>query len=158
MATATIPLTGFTSKTRYDGVTYYNPTETFTLPANTGVTSAVLNFTITNTGGQFADKSAQLNATRAHSGWLAPGQSLDATLLNSGGDNTFRLTFKAGSTYATWGVSNVSLVVTYNEPYATKVWNGSSWMNGTPYVWNGSKWVAGVSYVWNGNAWMPGKS
>ena len=51
-----------------------------------------------------------------------------------------------------------SIDIEFTLPYATKVWNGSSWANGTPYVWNGSSWVAGVSYVWNGSAWMPGKT
>ena len=36
-----------------------------------------------------------------------------------------------------------SIDIEFTLPYATKVWNGSSWANGTPYVWNGSSW-AGV--------------
>lgn len=38
----------------------------------------------------------------------------------------------------------------------SKVWNGSSWVAGTPKVWNGSSWVAGTAKVWNGSSWVTG--
>lgn len=33
------------------------------------------------------------------------------------------------------------------------IWNGSSWINTTPYVWNGSSWVKVTPYIWTGSAW-----
>lgn len=38
-----------------------------------------------------------------------------------------------------------------------KVWNGTSWVSGTPYVWNGTQWVRGLAYIWNGTSWQIGK-
>ena len=36
------------------------------------------------------------------------------------------------------------------------VWNGSSWVDGTPKVWNGSSWVTGQARVWDGSSWEYG--
>lgn len=34
-----------------------------------------------------------------------------------------------------------------------KVWNGTTWIDGTSKVWNGTAWIAGTRKVWNGTAW-----
>lgn len=33
------------------------------------------------------------------------------------------------------------------------IWNGSSWINTTPYIWNGSSWVKVTPYIWTGSEW-----
>jgi hypothetical protein len=41
------------------------------------------------------------------------------------------------------------------SPTGMKVWNGSSWVQGTVKVWNGSSWVDAKSVkVWNGSSWV----
>jgi len=49
----------------------------------------------------------------------------------------------------------VSCTLTY-DPGLVSVYNGTSWVSGTPYVWNGSAWVRGMAYVWNGSVWKLG--
>ena len=43
-----------------------------------------------------------------------------------------------------------------HTPGLVSVYNGTSWVSGTPYVWNGSTWVRGMAYVWNGSTWKLG--
>ena len=35
-----------------------------------------------------------------------------------------------------------------------KLYNGSSWINSTPYIYNGSSWVKATSYIYNGSSWV----
>ena len=37
------------------------------------------------------------------------------------------------------------------------IYNGSSWINATPYVYNGSQWKMAQAYVYNGSSWVIAK-
>ena len=180
MAQVQISLNGFSTKTVYASNTYYNPTQSFSVPENDGISSAVLTFTTDITSGVFADRSAQFNTLRANSGWLSSGDSLDSSLL-SAGSNSFRLTFKAGSSFAMWGISNVVLTIDYTpksdpdpDPYlptvsnfrvdgsATEVWRDEnvdvtlSWdatqgSSGSIYRYDGAHNDDGGATVWSIN-------
>ena len=81
----------------------------------------------------------------------------DASLLDGGtdlssdSDFSFSVDFFGSTRSGTWDVGPHELV-----PSGTpaKIWNGSSWITGTPKVWNGSTWVAGTPKVWDGSAWV----
>lgn len=55
-------------------------------------------------------------------------------------------------TSETLDTNTLSITVEVAGGYA-KVWNGSSWVEGTAYVYNGSTWVEGTVQISNGAGW-----
>lgn len=55
------------------------------------------------------------------------------------------------------GVSEETATLTITVEVAggfAKVWNGSTWVEGTVKVWSGSSWVEGTTKVWGGSGWI----
>lgn len=157
MATAAISVGSANLSVTSAGGYKYATTVNWTMPANSGITACTATFTLIGSSGTTQTRTFEINGTSADlAGWPNTGDAMNHSLIVTGA-NTFRVWIKAQAGYTcSWNISNITLNITYNEPYATKVWNGSSWVSGAPYVWNGSAWVPGVAYVWNGSAWVPG--
>lgn len=49
--------------------------------------------------------------------------------------------------------NDYQMKIAYNSG-AVKIYDGSSWINATPYVYDGSSWVRTTAYVYNGSKWI----
>lgn len=174
MAQVQIAINGFSEKQVMGGNTYYHPTQYFDIPANAGINSAIITY-VESGGGNFEDKSAQLNASRAHSGWVSSGKALNVALL-AAGQNSFRWTFRAGNPYGRLGISSAVLTIDYTPsgspnpvlPVVSNVkvdgssteiyrdanadvflnWSATQGTGGGIYRYDGGYWDDGGTDVW----------
>ena len=135
------------------------------IPAGSTVNSASITFTAGNPlhgdGGKKLTISGTTYTTVTSGMAVAYNQGSFYLEFKSGTYNTTypgpdpdNYTYQTNSSSYKFG--SVTLTVDYTLPYATKVWNGTQWVSGTPYVYNGTQWVQGTAYVWNGTEWKPG--
>ena len=90
------------------------------------------------------------------SGYTAAGRVLCEGFIMQPGQTYYLVLFSSLSTDYNNGYYSTSYstsLVEYSGGFV-RLWNGSSWIQTTPYVWNGSSWVRVMPYIYNGSSWV----